>query len=100
MHISKTISSRIEAISEVVSCVVQKLNDFALDKETISQVKLCLQEAMVNAVKHGNKMNPGLKVRVDIELEPKQTVIQVADQGKATITRIYPARLSLRTWKS
>jgi serine/threonine-protein kinase RsbW len=82
MRISKTISSRLEAIPGVISCVVEKLNESALDKETISQVKPALQEAMVNAVKHGNKMDPALAVRVGIELEPEQLIIQVADEGE------------------
>lgn len=82
MLISKTIPSRLEAIPEVVTCVVGKLIDLALAKEIISAVRLSLQEAMVNAVKHGNKLDPGLVVRVEIEVEPKQLIIQVCDQGE------------------
>lgn len=82
MRISKTIPSQLEAIPGVVTSVVEKLGQLALDKETISQVQLALQEAVVNAVKHGNKMDPGLVVRIEIELEPKQLIIQVADQGQ------------------
>mgnify|MGYP001367723868 CR=1 FL=1 len=82
MHISETIPSQLKLIPLLISSVVEKLCQLPLDKETISGVKLVLQEALINAVKHGNKMNSGLLVQVDIVFKPEQLTIQVTDQGE------------------
>ena len=46
-------------------------------------MRLCLEEALVNAVRHGNKNTPTLKVRVDIcEQGDEHCHIYVQDEGE------------------
>ena len=42
-------------------------------------VSLC--EAVLNAMKHGNHLNPGLKVRVGYEVKDNFLVLNVSDEG-------------------
>ncbi|MBF0521980.1 MAG: ATP-binding protein [Candidatus Omnitrophica bacterium] len=82
MHIFETIPSQVAPINGFVSSILEKLSPLALDQSTIFNIKLVLYEAIVNAVKHGNKMDPRLSVQVEITSDENQLTIQVTDQGK------------------
>lgn len=43
--------------------------------------QLCLEEALVNAVTHGNNCDPARKVRVEMAEEGDECVIRVYDEG-------------------
>jgi len=45
-------------------------------------VKLGLHEALVNAVKHGNKLDPHKSIKVKRIITPNWCVWQIQDQGK------------------
>ena len=45
-------------------------------------IKLGLHEALVNAVKHGNKLDPTKVIRVKRIITPKWCIWQIQDEGK------------------
>lgn len=51
------------------------------DTDTIFAIKLALEEAMTNAVKHGNKNDASKKITVCFHISPRRVVIMVRDQG-------------------
>lgn len=60
--------------------------DYLLENSIISEkdlfwCRLVLDEAMVNAVIHGNKSDPGKKVSVQIYKYGNELTIQVSDEG-------------------
>jgi len=82
MKISETIPSRLELTPDLISSLVEKLYRLPLDEYMVFNIKLALQEAVINAVEHGNKLRDDLSVQVDIEADGKQLVIRVTDQGQ------------------
>lgn len=82
MKISETIPSRLELTPDLISSLVEKLYYLPLDEYIVFNVKLALQEAVINAVEHGNKMQSDLLVQVDIVADPQRITIEVTDQGK------------------
>jgi serine/threonine-protein kinase RsbW len=50
------------------------------DKE-IFGIRLALEEAIVNAIKHGNQMDPGKTVQVRYRILPDRFEASVTDQG-------------------
>jgi serine/threonine-protein kinase RsbW len=40
-----------------------------------------LEEAFLNAVKHGNKMDPTKKVKIDYSVDPDKIEISITDEG-------------------
>jgi len=50
-------------------------------EEDLFAVKLALEEALVNAVKHGNKLDPSKTVRVLYHISPQRADITIEDQG-------------------
>jgi serine/threonine-protein kinase RsbW len=44
-------------------------------------IKLALEEALINAIKHGNKLDRSKQVRIDAQVGPEQTEITIEDEG-------------------
>jgi serine/threonine-protein kinase RsbW len=81
MTISQKLPSRIEVIPEFILSVIDKIKSPELREEEIFNIRLSLEEALVNAMKHGNKLNPDLSVAVDIEATANYLKIEIRDQG-------------------
>ncbi|MBN1974692.1 MAG: ATP-binding protein [Sedimentisphaerales bacterium] len=70
--------------SEVVRVcdeVLAKLKEKGFGKDDMFAVHLTLEEAFLNAVKHGNKMDPDKTVKVDYSVSQDKLEISVTDQG-------------------
>jgi len=44
-------------------------------------VQLAVEEALVNAIKHGNKDDPAKSVRVLVQTSPDQLRVEITDEG-------------------
>jgi len=44
-------------------------------------IKLSLEEAIINAIKHGNKFDKAKKVQVEARVSPEQVEIEIEDEG-------------------
>lgn len=67
---------------EAVTSALQALEDHAwLDPSQRYYAHLCLEEAVVNAITHGNKSDPALTVTLDLVDEGETCRILVGDQG-------------------
>jgi len=78
---SIVVESKPSAVVGVCKQILPKLeaNDFG--KDDIFAVHLTLEEAFLNAVKHGNKMDPAKKVKVDYSVGSDKIEIRVTDEG-------------------
>ncbi len=75
--------SRYENI-ELVEKVLNELCGTARVNEEITYwVGMAMREALANAIKHGNKLNPEKRVYVEISVEPEERLeITVEDEGE------------------
>lgn len=62
-------------------CIMQALARCHYDDETVFAIKLALEEALTNGVKHGNRNDPTKKLRVRYYVNPERAVIMVGDEG-------------------
>jgi len=60
-------------------CAIQPL-EFT-DKEVFG-IRLALEEALVNAVKHGNKQDPTKTVHVRFQITSQHFLIEIRDEGR------------------
>ncbi len=51
------------------------------DADTIFAIKLSLEEALTNAVKHGNRNDPSKRITVRYYVDAERTVVMVRDEG-------------------
>jgi serine/threonine-protein kinase RsbW len=61
---------------------LDELQSRSFDQEDIFAVHLALEEAFVNAVKHGNRMDAAKKVRIDYCVAPDKVDISITDEGE------------------
>ncbi len=82
--ISKSIvvESRPSAIEKVCKQILSKLEANGFNKDDIFAVHLALEEAFLNAVKHGNKMDPTKEVKIDYSVGLDKIEISVMDEGE------------------
>jgi len=76
-----TIPSTNAAAAEVQQAIVHAIEQQGYHREAIFAVRLALDEALVNAVKHGNQHDPDKTVHVEFSIDQDRMVIQIEDQG-------------------
>jgi serine/threonine-protein kinase RsbW len=70
-----------KAVSQVCTGILDALNAGQFSQEDIFAVHLALEEAFINAVKHGNKMDPTKQIQIDYSIGVDRIEISVTDQG-------------------
>ena len=79
---SEVIESKPSAISDVYERILSNLEGNGYSEDDIFAVHLALEEAFLNAITHGNKMDPGKKVRIDYLVNVDKVEIDIMDQGE------------------
>ena len=79
---SEVIESKPSAISDVYERILSNLEGNGYSEDDIFAVHLALEEAFLNAITHGNKMDPGKKVRIDYLVSADKVEIDIMDQGE------------------
>ena len=85
---SIVVESKPSAIVSVFEQIRSKLIDNNFGKDDIFAIHLTLEEAFLNAVKHGNKMDADKHIRIDYSVDPtkKITVEYSVDADKVEIS--------------
>ncbi len=81
INCSIVVDSKSSAIVEVCKEIMAKLEEHNFDKDDTFAVHLTLEEAFLNAVKHGNKMDPTKKVKIDYSVNSEKVEITITDEG-------------------
>jgi serine/threonine-protein kinase RsbW len=75
------IESDTKAARRLQQRIVRELRTTSFDGREIFGIKLALEEALVNAVKHGNRLDPNKKVHVEYRVAPDRIDIRICDEG-------------------
>ena len=70
--------------------IIGLLEAIPFGERDVFGVRLALEEALVNAIKHGNQMDPAKKVRVRCDLSPQAIFIEIEDEGEGFIPEEVP----------
>jgi serine/threonine-protein kinase RsbW len=73
--------SDLALMNGVLQYLLERVAKLGLIKPERSNLFIALDEAFVNAVKHGNKNDPTKLVRITAELTPKEASFTVEDEG-------------------
>ena len=76
-----TIKSDFMQGREVQSRILEDIEKHGFDSQAVFAVKLALEEALINAIKHGNRMDPAKHVHVEAKIDSKQAEITIEDEG-------------------
>ena len=75
------ITSDMEAAREAGSQVLKVVVDRGYDEAASFAIRLAIEEALNNAIEHGNRFDPEKKVTVRFEVNTKRATITIADEG-------------------
>ena len=76
-----TITSDLAEARRVQSLIEDALQASAYTEHDIFAIKLALEEALVNAIKHGNQLDPDRRVFVVYSVTPERFDIKITDEG-------------------
>ncbi|MDD3374409.1 MAG: ATP-binding protein [Candidatus Omnitrophica bacterium] len=82
MEILRILPSRLNVIPDFLSEVVSLLKRNKIEEQKIFEIKLCLEEALVNSIKHGNKLDERLNVTTQVRINSDCIEIDLEDQGQ------------------
>lgn len=75
------IPSEIKYIRKVSSEILDSLAPYGIDEKKVFDIKLCTEEAVRNAIVHGNGTSAKLRVKVDYRISENGIIIEVEDEG-------------------
>jgi len=78
---SFTFPSDFAASRDVQVAIMQDVLDCGFDEESTFAIRISLEEAIVNAIRHGNRLDPSKTVRVESDITPARADITVEDEG-------------------
>ncbi len=58
------------------------LKFYGLPKSNFYRIYLCVSEAVINSIEHGNKSDENKKVNIEVQCEGKELNITIKDEGK------------------
>lgn len=87
----KEIPSDLRKMPEIIRAALDKLTERGwIPQESQFELHLCLEEALVNAINHGNQGDPCLAVRIRIQEEGDTCRITVQDEGNGFQPALVP----------
>jgi serine/threonine-protein kinase RsbW len=75
------VDSDVYAISKICGRLLDEVRAKNFDSDQIFAIHLALEEALINAFKHGNKYDPTKNVDIDYVVTDEKFDISVADEG-------------------
>ena len=96
------IPSDLQAARKVEELLLRAIRKFGYDQESAFAIRLALEEALVNAHKHGNRSDSTKTITISYQIDENRAVVRVRDDGAGfELVRIpdptLPDRLSLPT---
>jgi serine/threonine-protein kinase RsbW len=76
-----SIASETSLGREVQDRIISVLENRAYSDRDVFGVRLALEEALVNAIKHGNGMDPAKQVQIDCRFDDDGVRIVIEDEG-------------------
>jgi serine/threonine-protein kinase RsbW len=61
--------------------ILDRLAGTGFCAESLFAVQVALEEALTNTIRHGNRLDPGKKVRINAHISPEQAEITIEDEG-------------------
>ena len=89
-HVQEKLKTDLKAVNPFLDRISQDVFALINSKDEAFKIKLALEEAVVNSMRHGNHLDPDRSVAVHIEADKKEIVMDVHDEGKGFDFRVLP----------
>ncbi len=75
------IKSDVRELKKVEDFLINIFNEYNLDKKYFNKIYLCISEAVLNSIKHGNKNDLNKEVSIIVDCSRHKMNIQIEDEG-------------------
>lgn len=76
------IPSRVEWMHEVLAYLIERTAHLGIIKEKTSNIFVALDEAIANAIKHGNKYDANKRIHIVAEITAQEACFTITDEGE------------------
>lgn len=76
------IASDFAAGNDVQRQILDLVKKAGFSGRDLFAIKLALEEGVVNAIKHGNRLDPAKRVRVEARVTPRKVEFLIEDEGR------------------
>jgi serine/threonine-protein kinase RsbW len=84
------IPSSISQVQDVEEKIIPQCRRFSYTDRDLFALKLAIEEAITNAVKHGNKNDPEKHVRIKYRVTPRRVDVVIEDEGSGFNPAVLP----------
>lgn len=81
INYSVAVQSKPAAVKTVCEKILSELKASNFNQNAVFSVHLALEEAFLNAVQHGNNMDPEKEITIDYTINSEKAEISVTDKG-------------------
>ncbi len=78
----QSIPTDLQVALQVLNNILEKLQHYRWGQRDIFGIHLALEEALINAMKHGNRMDPNKQVHLWCCVSHDQFQVRITDQGQ------------------
>jgi serine/threonine-protein kinase RsbW len=76
-----SLDSKLDEVPRFQDAIAVELKKRRFAQREIFSIRLALEEALVNAIKHGNRLDPDKKVHITYRITTRRFDIDIADEG-------------------
>ena len=80
--LQRAIPSNTDIGHQLIESLMTELEKAAWDGRDLFHVRMAVEEAVVNAIEHGNKRDAAKTVQLDFRVSPELCYIDIIDQGE------------------
>lgn len=80
-HVRLCMPSRRDAAAEAIGRIMRDVEGAGFDEAGTFAIRLSLEEALSNAVRHGNCSDPGKQVVIEYHVGPGAFAVDIEDEG-------------------
>ncbi len=89
-RVHEKLKTDLKAVNPFLDRVAQELLPLIGSKDDVFKIKLALEEAVVNSMRHGNRLDERCFVTVHIDVGPRQITMDIHDEGDGFDFRVLP----------
>lgn len=84
------ISNQLDEIYDLETKILNEIGGRDFDENSLFAIRLALDEALINAYRHGNREGDDRRIKVRLEFPGEQVAIEVEDEGDGFDWRVLP----------
>lgn len=88
--LQENLPTDLKQVNPFINRVLGEIGNHLKAEEVLHTVKLALEEALTNAMRHGNGLKASRQVMVRIALDSEQIILDVSDEGNGFNPKTVP----------